>query len=77
MKKYLLYCFFTNDYSKIINTWLEQTAYKFFPEETDILVLTDRPELVVNPHDNVIVEKLSNVSKFRNQELWRKSFCHM
>lgn len=77
MKKYLLYCFFTNDYSKIINTWLEQTAYKFFPEETDILVLTDRPELVVNPHDNVIVKKLSNVSKFRNQELWRKSFCHM
>lgn len=43
--KILLYCIFTNEYVKMIKPWLETTAKNFYPHCTDVLILTDNPEI--------------------------------
>ena len=73
--KILLYCIFTNEYVKLIKPWLETTAKNFYPHCTDVLILTDNPDLVEDRR-GLIVEKIESLP-FRNQELWMKNKRHM
>jgi len=52
--KILLYAIFTNEYKKLIPLWIEHTANKFFPQESDVLILTDDTS-VVSPTDRIKV----------------------
>ena len=71
----LLYCIFTNEYVKLIKPWLETTAKNFYPHCTDVLILTDNPD-IVEDRRGLIVEKIESLP-FRNQELWMKNKRHM
>ena len=73
--KILLYCIFTNEYVKLIKPWLETTAKNFYPHCTDVLILTDNPDLVEDRR-GLIVEKIESLP-FRNQELWMKNKRNM
>lgn len=72
--KILLYAIFTNEYKKLIPLWLEHTANKFFPQESDVLILTDDTS-VVSPTDRIKVEFIQS-SPYRNEELWLKNERH-
>lgn len=73
--KILLYCIFTNEYVKLIKPWLETTAKNFYPHCTDVLILTDNPD-IIEDRRGLIVEKIESLP-FRNQELWMKNKRHM
>ena len=73
--KVLLYCIFTNECVKLIKPWLETTAKNFYPHCTDVLILTDNPD-IIEDRRGLIVEKIKS-STFRNQELWMKNKRHM
>lgn len=73
--KILLYCIFTNEYVKMIKPWLETTAKNFYPHCTDVLILTDNPD-IIEDRRGLIVEKIESLP-FRNQELWMKNKRHM
>lgn len=72
--KILLYAIFTNEYKKLIPLWIEHTANKFFPQESDVLILTDDTS-VVSPTDRIKVEFIQS-SPYRNEELWLKNERH-
>lgn len=71
----LLYSFFTNDYVKLIEPWLEYTAKRFYKGKADVLIVTDNPDVISDRRD-IIVRKITS-SKYRNQELWYKNSRHM
>ena len=71
----LLYCIFTNEYVKLIKPWLETTAKNFYPHCSDVLILTDNPD-IIEDRRGLIVEKIESLP-FRNQELWMKNKRHM
>lgn len=71
----LLYSFFTNDYVKLIEPWLEYTATRFYNGKADILIATDNPDAVPS-NKNIIVRKIKS-SPYRNQNLWNKNKRHM
>lgn len=71
----LLYAIFTNEYTKLIKPWLETTAKNFYPNNTDVLVITDNPDCIEDRR-GLIVEKIESLP-FRNQELWMKNKRHM
>lgn len=68
----LLYAIFTNEYTKLIKPWLETTAKNFYPNNTDVLVITDNPSFVTSP--NVIVREVDSKTN-RTDELYTK-FLH-
>lgn len=44
--KILLYAIFTNEYKKLIPLWIEHTASKFFPKESDVIIFTDDTSVI-------------------------------
>lgn len=73
--KILLYAIFTNEYSKLIPLWLKYTAANFYPESSDVLIITDNKEITkLFPNINV---KIIESSLFRNEELWLKNERHL
>ena len=73
--KILLYCIFTNEYVKLIKPWIETTAKNFYPHCTDVLILTDNPD-IIEDRRGLIVEKIESLP-FKNQESWMKNKRHM
>ena len=72
--KILLYAIFTNEYKKLIPLWIEHTASKFFPKESDVIIFTDDTS-VIKETDRIKV-KLIESSPYRNEELWAKNERH-
>lgn len=70
----LLYCFFTNDYVKLIPYWIQYTAKRFKYGHADILILTDQPELV--PYPGVMVRHVDSLG-CRSAELYGKFDKHL
>lgn len=74
--KILLYAIFTNEYVKILPHWLKFTASNFYPNNTDVLIVTDADVMLDDKKEKVFIKKITS-SKFRNQELWLKNKRHM
>lgn len=72
--KILLYAIFTNEYKKLIPLWIEHTASKFFPKESDVIIFTDDIS-VVKETDRIKVKFIES-SPYRNEELWAKNERH-
>lgn len=71
----LLYCIFTNEYTKLIKPWLETTAKNFYPDNTDVLVVTDNPDAIENKK-GIIVREIESFPN-RHTELCLKCKRHM
>jgi hypothetical protein len=72
--KILLYSIFTNEYKKLIPLWLEHTASNFYPDVTDVLIITDDKDYI-SPDPKVKV-KYTESSVYRNEELLCKNARH-
>lgn len=71
----LLYCIFTNEYVKLIQPWLETTARNFYPHCTDVLIITDNPDVIEN-RKGIIVREIKSLPN-RHDELCLKCKRHM
>lgn len=71
----LLYAIFTNEYTKLIKPWLETTAKNFYPNNTDVLVITDNPNCIEDRR-NIIVKTITS-HKNRHDELCLKCKRHL
>lgn len=71
----LLYAIFTNEYTKLIKPWLETTAKNFYPNNTDVLVITDNPDCIEDRR-SIIVKTITS-HKNRHDELCLKCKRHL
>lgn len=71
--KFLIYCVFTKSYNKLILYWIENTAKRFYPGKTDILVITDDKTFKEN---SLLIEYIESKNSL-DDELYAKFERHL